>query len=269
MDKQVKDYLPGRIKELANRAYVNNFVTHTDFLSAPELSVFYNILASEGVPSNVNVYNGAKYLVYGGNKDSERAVVCFLPEYLDEETFLLGEENEPSIINCVRLTPLNSKFSDALTHRDYLGAVMNLGIERDQIGDIYTGENEAYIFALPEVASIMVKELTRIRHTSVSATLVKPSECNIEFKFETLTGSVASERLDAIVAFVFHLSRSAAADLIENANVMVNGRCIQNAGRELKPFQRVSVRGHGKFIYEGMTNTTRKGRLFVSVKKFV
>ena len=66
-------------------------------------------------------------------------------------------------------------FADDLNHRDYLGSIMNLGIERDQIGDIITGEKEAYVFATPDIAEMMVKELIRIRHTSVKCEIVKAS----------------------------------------------------------------------------------------------
>ncbi len=268
MEEKTKDFLAGRVKDLANRAYQNGFVTHTDFLSVSEQALFYQILASEGVSSNVHRYCGAEYLVYGGSNDFERAMICFLPDYLDEETFLLSEKSENTVLKCVHITPLNNKFADDLNHRDYLGSVMNLGIERDQIGDIFAGDKEAYIFATPDIADMMEKELIRIRHTSVRCTVVNVSECNIVPKFEEISGSVASERIDAVLAFVYHLSRSEAQKLIESESVFIDGRTAYSGGYDLKPGSRVSVRGHGKFIYEGTTNTTRKGRLFVQVRVF-
>ena len=132
-EEKTKDFLAGRVKDLATRAYMNNFITHTDFLSVSELALFYRILAEEKVPANVREYCGARYVIYGGSKDAERAMVCFLPEYMDEESFLLSEKEEPTVLSCVRIKPVNAKFADDLNHRDYLGSVMNLGIERDQI----------------------------------------------------------------------------------------------------------------------------------------
>lgn len=268
MEEKSRDFLAGRVRDLANRAYLNGFVTHTDFLSVSELAMFYQILAAEGVPTNVHEYCGARYVVYGGTRDFERAMVCFLPDYLDEETFLLGEEADNTVLKCVHIRPLNNKFADDLNHRDYLGSVMNLGIERDQIGDIFAGDKEAYIFATPDIAEMMVKELIRIRHTSVRCEIVNASSCDIEPKFEEIQGSVASERIDAILAFVYHLSRSEAQKLIESESVYIDGRTAYSGGYDLKAGSRVSVRGHGKFIYQGTTNTTRKGRLFVTVKVF-
>ena len=269
MEEKSFEFLAGRVRDLANRAYQNGFVTHTDFLSLSELSHFYKILAQEGVSSNVHEYCGAAYVVYGGFEDAERAMICFLPDYMDEETFLASEKAEPTVLSCVHITPLNNKFSDDLNHRDYLGSLMNLGIERDQIGDILAGDKEAYIFATTEIAEMICKELVRIRHTSVKCQLVSASDCDIRPSFEEVSGSVASERIDAILAFVYHLSRSEAQKLIEAESVFIDGRTAYSGGYDLKVGSRVSVRGHGKFIYDGPSGTTRKGRLFVQVRKFV
>ena len=269
MEEKTKDFLAGRVRDLAGRAYMNGFVTHTDFLSVSELAMFYQILASEGVPSNVHEYCGASYVAYGGIDDAERRMICFLPDYMDEESFLLSENAENSVCKCVHVKPLNSKFADDLNHRDYLGSVMNLGIERDQIGDILTGEKECYLFATPEIGDLICKELIRIRHTSVKCVAVNPSECDITPAFKEIDGSVASERTDAIIAFVYHLSRSEAQKVIEIESVFIDGRTAYSGGYDLKEGARVSVRGHGKFIYLGQSGTTRKGRCYVKVKLFV
>ena len=116
---------------------------------------------------------------------------------------------------------------------------------------------------------MICKELIRIRHTSVKCEIVNATECDIRPDFEEVSGSVASERIDAILAFVYHLSRSEAQKLIEAESVFIDGRTAYSGGYDLKSGARVSVRGHGKFIYLGVDNTTRKGRLFVKVKKFV
>ncbi len=269
MEEKSRDFLAGRIRDLATRAYMNNFVTHTDFLSVSELATFHQILTSEGVPSSVHEYCGARFVIYGGFEDAERAMVCFLPEYMDEETFIMSEKSEQTVLSCICIKPLNAKFSDDLNHRDYLGSLMNLGIERDQIGDILTGTNQAYVFATPDIATMICKELIRIRHTSVKCEIVNASECEIRPEFEEISGSVASERTDAVLAFVYHLSRSEAQKLIESESVFIDGRTAYSGGYDLKEGARVSVRGHGKFIYLGVDNTTRKGRLFIKVKKFI
>ncbi len=261
-----KELLSGRINELSNKAFMNSYVTHTQFLSQSELAFFYEILREKGISSNVKEINGAKYVIYGGREDTDRAVVCFLPDYLDEEGFLLQERAEPEIVSCIHVTPVNKKFADGLTHRDYLGSLMNLGIERDLTGDIITDNTQAYIYVLKDIAPLICHELIRIKHTSVKCEEINPADCDIEPEFEEIEGSVASERLDAILAFVYKLSRSESQKLIEAASVFVDGRTAYSGGYDLKPGSRVSVRGHGKFIYLGTDKMTRKGRLFVKVK---
>ncbi len=261
-----KELLAGRINELSTKAYMNSYVTHTNFLSQSELANFYEILRIKGISSNSRSINGSQYLIYGGKSDFDRAVVCFLPDYLDEEGFLLQEKENPEIISCIHVTPVNAKFADELNHRDYLGSLMNLGIERDLTGDIIATDKEAYIYVLKSIAELICKELVRIKHTTVKCEEINPKDCDVEPEFEEITGSVASERTDAILAFVYRLSRSDSQKLIEAEKVFIDGRTAVSGGYTLKTGSRVSVRGYGKFIYMGTEKETRKGRLFVRVK---
>ncbi|MCR4901310.1 MAG: RNA-binding protein [Butyrivibrio sp.] len=261
-----KKLLSGRIKELSEKAYFNNYVTSTNFLSASELAMFYDITKATGIYGKGEAFNGAGFCIYGGREDADRNVVCFLPTYLDGESFLLMQQNESDILSCIHITPVNSKFADELNHRDYLGALMNLGIERDMTGDIMCDENNAYIYVMKDIAPLICKELIRIKHTSVKCIQVQPSECTLQNNFEEIEGSVASERLDAILAFVYKLSRSEAQEYISNEQVYVNGRTAFSGGYDLKKGTKVSVRGKGKFIYDGIKGNTRKGRLFVTVR---
>ena len=254
------DYLAGRVRELANKAYQNEYITHTDFLSASELAGVYDGMIKEKEPVH--------FCLYGGREEADRNVLVFLPSYLDAENFQLQEAAEPQVVACIRVLPVNARFADALNHRDYLGALMNMGIERDKIGDILTAREEAkaYIFVMKDMAGLVCNELIRIKHTSVKCEEVLPGECDIYPEFEELEGSVASERLDVILSFVYHLSRADAQHLIDAQEVYVDGRTAFSGGYDLKTGVKVSVRGYGKFIYEGQTGTSRKGRLFVQVK---
>jgi len=261
-----KKLLLGRVKELSEKAYFNNYVTSTNFLSASELAMFYDITGAVGMTGKGTIFSGATYYIYGGREDADRNTICFLPEYLDAETFMATQKAEPDIIACIHITPVNARFADELNHRDYLGALMNLGIERDMTGDIMCDENEAYIYVMKEIAPIICKELIRIKHTSVKCEEVLPDECTLSNKFEEIQGSVASERLDVILAFVYNLSRSQASELINAEQVFIDGRTAYSGGYDLKQGSKVSVRGKGKFIYDGIKGNTRKGRLFVTAR---
>jgi len=261
-----KKLLLGRVKELSEKAYFNNYVTSTNFLSASELAMFFDVTGAVSMTGKGEAFSGATYCIYGGREDADRNTVCFLPTYLDAQTFLLMQETEPEIISCIHITPVNARFADELNHRDYLGALMNLGIERDMTGDIMCDENEAYIYVMKDIAPVICKELIRIKHTSVKCIEVMPNECTLQNHFEEIEGSVASERLDAILSFVYKLSRSQASELISAEQVFIDGRTAYSGGYDLKTGSKVSVRGKGKFIYDGIKGNTRKGRLYISVR---
>ncbi|MCQ2506558.1 MAG: YlmH/Sll1252 family protein [Lachnospiraceae bacterium] len=244
------------IHDLSSASYRRNVLMHTDFLAQDELAEFKKL-----VPKLEN----KRYVIFGGYEYAERALVIFLPDY--EEEF--DNDGSNHLIDCLKIEPVNAKFADELSHRDYLGALMNLGIERRVIGDIVISENKAYLFCLPIMTDFIKDNLQKVKHTMIKISDGDAKEIVLEQRFEHIIGSVASERLDAIVSFVYKLSRGNAQKLIDAEKVFVNGMVVTSAGKDLKPEDRVSVRGYGKFIYKGYENTTRKGRLYMSVDKFV
>ncbi len=261
--------LLGRIKDLARRADENNYITHTDFLSQSELSAVSELCVKEKLVTGENEIDGTAVVIYGGVEEPERAVMCFLPGYLDREEFLLQEKRDGSIVSCILMEPLNKRFADELSHRDFLGALMNLGIERNRIGDIRTDSTRGFVLVMEEVSDLICDELVRIKHTSVKCRKVPASDCDIVPKFQELEGTVSSERLDAILAFVCKVSRQKAQELVSSEAVFVDGKTAHSPGYDLKEGARVSVRGFGKFIYLGVQRQTQKGRLAVKVKKYI
>ena len=261
--------LLGRIKDLARRANENNYITHTDFLSQSELFDVTSMCARDGLITGEKQIDGVSYSIYGGPEEPERAVMCFLPEYLDEETFLLQERADGAVVSCILIEPVNRRFADELTHRDFLGSLMNLGIERNRIGDIRTDQTRGFVFVMEEVAGLICDELCRIKHTTVKCRKVPVAECDIYPEFKEIEGTVSSERLDAILSFVYKLSRSKAQELVEAESVFIDGRTAHSPGYDLKTGARVSVRGFGKFIYEGIQRETKKGRFSVKAKIYI
>lgn len=168
----------------------------------------------------------------------------------------------------LRIRPLNKKFSEDLTHRDYLGAILNLGIERCKIGDILVNTCEAVVFVSDHMSDFLAQNLTRIRHTPVVASIEELQEFQYEPSFEEIRGTVASVRLDTLLALAFSSSRSRLSGLIEGKKVFVNGRMIVSNGYRLKEGDIISVRGMGKFCYDGVLSETRKGRYSVVVRKY-
>lgn len=260
--------LAGRIRDLSNRAYQNDYLTHTAFLSASEQAEFYDCLKRMGVSALSKSIDGVHYCLYGGHPDAERCCAFFLPSYMDEDQLIQTEALTGEYISCIRVRPANPKFAEALDHRDYLGALMNMGITREQIGDILKNEEEAYIYAAADMASLIAEELTRVKHTSVVCEIIPPAESRAEQAYRELSGSVASERLDAILAMVYRLSRTRAQELIRSEKVYLNGRITTDSGQSLKPGDRVSVRGFGKFLFDGTGARTKKDRVYANVRLF-
>lgn len=179
----------------------------------------------------------------------------------------LGYEEEFPIV-CIKATPAAPKFADALTHRDLLGAVMNLGIEREVLGDIFLREGEAYFFAEEKIAPFLLENLKRAKHTDLRPTIVTPPT-DLLVRTEEMTVQVGSERLDAVIARVFSLSREEAQSLFPKGLVYLDGRATESPSALPREGNIVSVRTFGRFLYRGVVSFSRKGKLNVLVEKYV
>lgn len=248
-----EEFLQKRFVDLANQSCRNNIYTFTGFLSASEQDLFFRTLPQIGQIS---------YTLFGGVEGCERQMLRF------GSTEQLGYEEEFPIC-CVEIRPSAPKFADKLSHRDFLGALMNLGIERSTLGDIFIEEKTGYVFCHEKVADYMLASVDRIRHTSVKCKLLRkaPEAVKPTLKEEHLI--ISSERLDVVVAKLFHLSRSQSLLLFREKKVFVNGRCMENNSGVCKAGDVVSVRGYGKFIYGGCIHETKKGNLNITLERYV
>lgn len=177
------------------------------------------------------------------------------------------EDNSSFPIVCLRVKPLNEKFADELTHRDYLGAIMNLGIKRELVGDIITDGKCGYVFCLKKAADYLCENLVRIRRTSVKTELSPVPD--IPHKEPQITSVfAASLRLDVVAGAVYNLSRSETAKLIKGERVFINSVLTTNISHTLAGGDIVSVRGYGRFAFVEQVKTTKKGRLVINIKKY-
>ena len=262
-------FFSGHIRDLYLRSQQNNYLTHTGFLSLSEQAELSDVIKDLGQNEGL-VIRDSEYVLFGGFDMAERRIACFLPSYLSKEDFLTNQDTSDSaLLTCLVIKPVNARFSDQLTHRDHLGALMNLGLERDRIGDIICSEDHAIASVLTVSADLIENELTRVKHTTVTCSRIPFSQCDIRPTLKECHINIASERADAIIGAVFHLSRTLSQDLIKSGMVSVNGREITDSGTFLKAGDRVSVRSRGKFIYEGSGGLTRKGRTSATVSLYV
>lgn len=245
-----------RLFDLARQADIRNFVTFTDFMNLNELNIFH---------SSTKELSFVKRQLFGGYEFAERQIAAFIPDALSYET----EDSVHYPISCVKIMPLNGKYAEHLNHRDYLGAILNLGIDRSKIGDILTDGTYAYVFCLEKLSDFLCTELTRVKHTPVNSFTVLLQEMDYQPKYELIRGSVASVRLDSLLSLAFGSSRSKLTELIESGRVFVNGRLVTSNGYKIKENDIVSARGLGRFRYSGYAGESRKGRLFVELEKYV
>lgn len=251
MDKET-EVLKKRITDLANQSYRNNMFTFTSFLSLAEQQLIDEVKKEIGT---VHV------TLFGGNDLSERVIARFgNPEEL-------GYEQEFPIV-CVHMKPLVKKFADVLTHRDFLGALMNLGIERSTIGDINIKENECYLFCLDKMAPYICNELTRVKHTSVMCSVTDMAQDILQVEPTYYEILVSSSRIDGVISKVYHLSRSQSIELFRAKRVFVNGKCQENNSYFLKEGETITVRGFGKFLYTRQIAVTKKDKLRLEIGKF-
>ena len=244
--------LKKRFRELAERSYSRNIFMFTDFLSLAEQSLLTSCMSSADFPK-------VRCELYGGNEACERRIARFG----DEET---NGYTVDYPISCVTISPKNGKFSDDLSHRDFLGSIMSLGIKREMTGDIFIHENTGYLFCTEKMAEYISENLTSIKRTSVICTVSKECPAEIVQKTKELDINTGSERVDAVLCAVYHLSRGNGAKLFDTQRVFINSHLVLNQGTALREDDVVSVRGFGKFKYCGVQKMTKKVRLFVRVE---
>ena len=223
--------------------------TFTDFLSLPELDLFYQ---------NEPQLKFAGVTVFGGTEEADRKIIRFGNP--DE----LGYEEEFPIV-CIVIEPLLEKFGELLNHRDYLGALMNLGIERENLGDIFIKGKTGYVFCLQRIAEYILESLTQVRHTHVKLRILETKEEFIQKEIEQIDVLTASERIDGVVSKIYNFSRSQSVEMFRGKKIYVNSRLCENNSYILKTSDVVSVRGCGKFVYNGVGYETKKGKLSVKI----
>lgn len=197
---------------------------------------------------------GVKCSFWGGYENAVRRMFC------------AGiAENEEFPLNAATFV---YRASDKLTHRDFLGALMSLGLKRNQVGDIAVADGGAVVFASCSVMPIILDEIDKVGKVGVK------SECGIGIVlprqgFEEIFLTVASFRTDAVVSGLCGLSREKSAMLIKSGGVVVNGIEIKSGSDNLDKGDIFSVKGYGKFVFSDVGNLTRKGKSHITIKKYI
>ncbi|MBQ4578050.1 MAG: hypothetical protein IJA84_03205 [Clostridia bacterium] len=247
MEEDIRQ-LQKRFEELAARANGRGRYAYTQFLT----------LAEQDVLQKMSRQLDAPFVWMGGYEAAERRLACFGRE---ED---LGYPPE-SPVCCLSIAPASKKFAGDLGHRDFLGSLMALGIKRQLLGDIQIVNGVGYLFCLEEIAPYLCENLVSVGRTTVRCEGCEPPG-QLSRPPEPTEVVVASERLDALIAAVWKLSRNQAQELLERGMVFIDGRLVESPSHTLREGDMVSVRHQGRFRYEGTLRETKKGRLRVCVR---
>lgn len=239
--------LKNRFSELASRSSYRGVYTYSEFLTQPQQSEL------------LKMHLPAKVSLFGGYDNAERCIAVF-----GDENELGYECSYPVVF--IKIEPLLMKFADKLTHRDFLGSLMALGLRREMLGDIIINENVAYLVCIDSVSDYIINQLDKVKHTSVKCSLSSfiPADVMPELKYEELI--VSSERLDVLISAVYNLSRNESQKRIEGETVFCDGILTVNSSFVPENGTLISVRGMGRFIYDGILRQTKKGRNVISVR---
>ena len=248
-----KELLQRRFSELSDKAYNSGIFLFSDFLGLSEQSAFFEI-ESRLYP------NG--YTIFGTDLGCERIMIRFGREESAGYTV-------PFPITILKAEPVSQKFADKLTHRDLLGALKNLGIVREVVGDIVIRNNVAYIFVKEDISEFIVSELRRAKHTDLHVSKTDSLPEGELYKTEAVRVQVSSPRADAMIARAFSLSRDDSSLLFSKKLVFINGSVSESPDKKLREGDVVSVRGYGRFIYRTEVGKTKKGKLNVEIERYV
>lgn len=247
---ELKHFL-AHIQELAERSLSEQKPQWTDFLEPP---------AREEAEAVLRWINGVRFNSYGGYPKSERRRLVIYPDYY------IVESIEPELA----FLEITGSPQVALNHRDYLGALMALGVKRDKIGDILAGTTGCQVVVTPELADYFQLNLKEVGKTKVTVASIEPEQLNLPDRREKeIRTTVASLRLDAIAALGFGDSRTKMAREIKAERVKVNWKTVKAPDMELTPGAVISIRGRGRVEFREITGTSKKGRLGVVLVRLI
>ena len=227
-----------------------NNATFTDFMNPQRSAMFLQRF----------IKMGATACVYGGHENAERMILGFAPPYTDEPP-----ANEDFPIVPLAIT-YNGRFSRQLTHRDFLGAVLGLGLDRGKIGDIRITDSVAVMYVAGDVADYITENLREAGRTTVTVASYTEA-ADIEATGTQKRITAASLRLDAVISVAFHLSRGKAAALIESEKVFVNW-AVAKKTLQLAIGDIVTIRGTGRIRVDTVIGSTKKDRIAVMITVF-
>lgn len=246
--------LLGRVLDRLEVTRNREVPAHTAFLSPAERQSVEALLRACGQP---------RHVFLGGYSESERRLCLFLPDWQPEPEE--GDADGP-------VAALRAAFPRGaeLSHRDVLGALMGLGITRENIGDIILDEGACYVLVLRRALPILLSQWDSVGRYRVEPAEVSPDKITAAPpEVKLIRDTVAALRLDAVAAIGFSMARGRAADLVEGGKVLVNHSPCDKPDRQLAQGDVLSCRGLGKCVVKTVGGLSRKGRIMLEIERYL
>ncbi len=232
-----------QISDLAERALKIQEPQWTDFLEPPDREQAQAVLGW-----NTRV----RYNALGGYAKAERRRMVIYPDYYIVETI------QPALA----FLELTTKSPEPLSHRDYLGAILGLGLKREKLGDLLVAPGSCQLILVPELIDFLRIHLKKVGNHPVELAEIDPEQLNPpEQREKVIRSTVASLRLDAIAGLGFGESRTKMVREIRSERVKVNWRVEKNPDASLEPGAVISIRGRGRVLFKEITGSSKKGRI--------
>lgn len=246
--------LLAKVLDQLHAAEQKNIPTHTAFLSPGEREAVSRFLAACGSP---------RHKMFGGYEGAERSICLFLPDWMEEDGDL-----------CIADGPISALRArwyagDSLTHRDFLGALMGIGVSRGSVGDILVGNGTCDFFVLREIGEFLTQSMecagrVKLRITPISLEEIEKPQTQVKVVRDT----VATLRLDAVIAAGFSISRTKAADHITAGHAAVNWQECTKPDRPVAQGDTISCRGMGKCVVTRVAGQSKKGRIMLVLERY-
>ncbi|MBR5535265.1 MAG: hypothetical protein IKU60_01320 [Clostridia bacterium] len=235
-----------KVFDKAQAAERKGMAMFTSFLSEREFAI---------VEERKKHIDSIPYHTFGGYEGAGRVMLCF--SHYEDEVFP---------IKAVRVM---GRGIENLKHPDLLGSIMSLGLERKSVGDIVRGEGEWIIFCEDNIASYIQESLKEVGGVYTDCAECEVGDVKIDIRFEEITGTVNSLRADSVVSVMLKTSRSKAQEYIEGQKFYLNQLLCTKCDREIKENDILTVRHHGKARLSEISGKSKKGRIFITVQKYM
>ena len=244
--------LLAKVWDKINAGLRKNILASTCFLSPRELEMARYLFGDlEGLHA------------FGGYADAERKMLIYLPEYLEESA--LSDADSPLV--CLRAEFYHG---DSPSHRDFLGALMGAGIGRETVGDICVGRESCDFFVTAEIAPYVEQNFTSAGRTHVCISRISHHQVQIpEPEVKEIRDTLASLRLDSVIASGFRIGRSLASTYVTQGKAAIDGLPCEKPDKAVAEGARISVRGLGKIKLASVNGKTKKDRISVTIHRYV